>query len=866
MQSIKNQIDAVISMGLISVEPQPFILQNLNPKFQLRDYQKEALARFNFYLDNEKIKIKPTQLLFHMATGSGKTLVMASVILSLYERGYRNFIFFVNSNSIIQKTRDNFLNSASSKYLFADNISILGQRVKINEVEHFQFKNHQDINILFTTIQGLHTKLNFLRENSITFSDFENKKIVLLSDEAHHINALTKKGKLTKDEADELVSWEGTVNRIFKMNAENLLLEFTATADLQHPEIAKKYNDKLLFDYSLKQFRKDLYSKEVQVLQADLPPFERALQAVVLSQYRRKIFESFSLNIKPVILFKSKTIEESEGFYKEFLEKLKQLRVETLKEIEKKSADSVIDSVFEYLRNQKISLEGFLLELKEDFASEKCLSVNSKNDTESKQLLLNSLEDKTNEIRAIFAVDKLNEGWDVLNLFDIVRLYNTRDADHKSGKIGKTTMSEAQLIGRGARYCPFKISEGQDVFQRKFDDDLTHPLRIGEELYYHSAHNPKYISELNKALEETGIKAPQLIKKRLYLKPEFKKSPLFEQGYIYLNDKVENDRKDVMQLPESIRNKVYRKELFSGYSSQNNIFENEVRLTISRAVRIYSLAKFPENVLRKALNKLPFFKFSNLKVYFPHLQSVSEFITCERYLGKIKVEVSGNTAQVDNLHQEQMLAVAVSVLDEISKAIYNNRTDVVGSKEFKPRKISDIFRDKILNINISEDKEKGMGQCETFNTDLFLDLSKEEWYVFNENFGTSEEKFLVKYIKQVYDILSKNYAKIYLIRNENHFKIYNFEDGRAFMPDFVLFLESSGNKKLLQVFIEPKGAHLLSADQWKEDFLINISIASKAGKIFEDGEISIIGLPFFSEKDKKSFQKAFESEIVNLKS
>lgn len=49
--------------------------------------------------------------------------------------------------------------------------------------------------------------------------------------------------------------------------------------------------------------------------------------------------------------------------------------------------------------------------------------------------------------RAVFAVDKLNEGWDVLNLFDIVRLYETRDG--KNGKPGSGTIWEAQLIGRG---------------------------------------------------------------------------------------------------------------------------------------------------------------------------------------------------------------------------------------------------------------------------------------------------------------------------------------------------------------------------------------------------------------------------------
>jgi type III restriction enzyme len=53
-----------------------------------------------------------------MATGSGKTLMMAGLILYLYEKGYRNFLFFVNSNNIIDKTRDNFLNDISIKYLF----------------------------------------------------------------------------------------------------------------------------------------------------------------------------------------------------------------------------------------------------------------------------------------------------------------------------------------------------------------------------------------------------------------------------------------------------------------------------------------------------------------------------------------------------------------------------------------------------------------------------------------------------------------------------------------------------------------------------------------------------------------------------
>ena len=62
------------------------------------------------------------------------------------------------------------------------------------------------------------------------------------------------------------------------------------------------------------------------------------------------------------------------------------------------------------------------------------------------------------------------------------------------------------------------------------------------------------------------------------------------------------------------------------------------------------------------------------------------------------------------------------------------------------------------------------------------------------------------------------------MRNELDFKIYNFEDGRPFAPDFVLFLRRRDGEEYdnLQIFIEPKGTYLLANDKWKEDFLNRI--------------------------------------------
>ena len=98
-------------------------------------------------------KKAPVQLLFNMATGSGKTLIMAGLILGLYKRGYRNFIYFVNSKNIIEKTRDNFLNSGSSKYLFSSSIQIDGEKVGVREVENFSEADNNAINRTITILK-----------------------------------------------------------------------------------------------------------------------------------------------------------------------------------------------------------------------------------------------------------------------------------------------------------------------------------------------------------------------------------------------------------------------------------------------------------------------------------------------------------------------------------------------------------------------------------------------------------------------------------------------------------------------------------------------------------------------------------------
>ena len=103
MAFLYEKIDALREYGSCAPVPD-YIPQNLNPNFELRPYQRKAFENFITHFESRNCP-KPTQVLFHMATGSGKTLMMAGLMLYLYQKGYRNFLFFVNLSNIVEKTR-----------------------------------------------------------------------------------------------------------------------------------------------------------------------------------------------------------------------------------------------------------------------------------------------------------------------------------------------------------------------------------------------------------------------------------------------------------------------------------------------------------------------------------------------------------------------------------------------------------------------------------------------------------------------------------------------------------------------------------------------------------------------------------------
>jgi len=842
------------------------VAQNLHPRLELREYQKEALGRFDFYFKDHQQRLYPAHLLFHMATGSGKTLIMAANILQLYKQGYRNFIFFVNSVNIIEKTRDNFLNTLSEKYLFAPKIKFGGKEVFVKEVQNFETASPDDINILFTTIQGLHIRLNFPKEDALTYEDFADKEIVLISDEAHHLQTITKQGR---QELELEKSWEYTVQKILNSNTKNILLEFTATIDLSNQNIREKYKEKIIFQYDLRQFRLDKYSKEIEVLQADLEPLDRALQAVILSQYRRKIAEKYKLHLKPVILFKSKSIKESKENYEGFLAKIKNLKTQDIQEISSRAKGMDLEKAFDYFKKENIAFENLIKELQEDFSKEKVMLLDSENIDEERQLKLNSLENKNNEIRAIFAVNMLNEGWDVLNLFDIVRLYDTRDGKYVHGKYkpGNTTMGEAQLIGRGARYFPFQLDETEDKYKRKFDKDTESELRIVETLHYHSAHNPKYIDEIKSTLTEMGIIPEKYVQKDLFIKDSFKKTDFWKNGVVFINDRVPNPRTEILSLDDARIERTYSYKLRTGELREDVVFEEKGESKSVKDVEQskikYKLSDFGENIVRGALDKFEFYKFETLKRYFPHIKSVREFISSSHYLGGVEIEISGPKDKLNQLMPIAKLDMALFVLKNISEKAKVNTSEFVGTRLFKARMLRQVFKDKKIKIDIDEAQNKELED---------VNLAKKDWYAQTEFYGTDEEQKFISFIDGFIEKLRQKYSDIALLRNEKFFQVFDFDEGRPFEPDFIMIFKKRNKVvNIYQIFIEPKGDQFKdkqgrfenSKEGWKQDFLLTLENKAETDLKLENKHFKLIGLPFYNEKLKKEFEEALENKILS---
>ncbi|WP_240147036.1 DEAD/DEAH box helicase family protein [Helicobacter pylori] len=795
-----------------------------NLKKELRDYQKQAIDN---YL--EKRQSNPTQkhFMFEMATGSGKTLVMAGLILECCKQGYQNFIFFVNSASILEKTKLNFTDSVSSKYLFSENININDENIEIKSINNLNESHNNAINIYFSTIQGLFSLFTRAKENAITLEDLKDQKLVFLADEAHHLNTETKK-KLNDSEASEKRNWESVVKLALEQNKDNLLLEFSATIP-NEKSVKDKYENLKAFTYTLKQFSEDKFCKNIYSLSYENKELEtRFLGACVSSLYKELLAQHHNIeNFKPCILFKSERIEESkknQERFNAFLENLSPLDLENF---------------FNYSRN------AFFKDAKNFFDKQKYtpnlvafLQTNNEKELEKGMLLLNSLEDRGNPKRVIFSVDKLNEGWDVLNLFDIVRLKNKASQ--------KDTTKDAQLIGRGARYYPFSYNDFKpsciEFYQRKFD--LFNPLSALERLDYHAVYDSEFIAKLNNELQDLGLGFVNE-KQTIPLTPTKRFKCYYASNKRERNNNLFN--KDYSDSVEATLQSLHVPLFAFGVREKKVDFKEENKGDRTYYIP-YILDKIPINYFLKALN-LKNLDFKTLKKAFKKHAFNNKVGFIEQYISPLKTNFHKNQKFDDN---QILLKLAVYIIENLKDTLLKEQ---------------DKYDVSALELKEFETHNRSLSASEWEK-----DIPFYEWLLFKDmrKLDSDLERNFLNFINDNKEVLDKKFKEWCVLRNDHFTELKVFcnigDSVQGFEPDFILFAQTHSDEFLgFTCYIEAKGEHLKHSSAWKEEFL---EMLENAALKSHNKKLDLKGLPFFTLKNSvvsSEFTTAFNQIFKDQK-
>ncbi|WQU16805.1 DEAD/DEAH box helicase family protein [Helicobacter pylori] len=799
-----------------------------NLKKELRDYQKQAI--YNYL---EKRQSHPTQkhFMFEMATGSGKTLVMAGLILECCKQGYQNFIFFVNSTSILEKTKLNFTDSVSSKYLFSENININDENIEIKSINNLNESHNNAINIYFSTIQGLFSLFTKAKENAITLEDLKDQKLVFLADEAHHLNTETKK-KLNDSEASEKRNWESVVKLALEQNKDNLLLEFSATIP-KEKSVEEKYKNLKVATYTLKEFSEDKFCKNIYSLSYENKELEtRFLGACVSSLYKELLAQHHNIeNFKPCILFKSERIEESkenQERFNTFLENLSPLDLENFFHYSRNAFFKNAKNFFDE-RNYTPNLAA-LLQTK--FKKSTQINTNNEKELEKSMLLLNSLEDRDNPKRVIFSVDKLNEGWDVLNLFDIIRLKNKASQ--------KDTIKDAQLIGRGARYYPFSYNDFKpnriEFYQRKFD--LFNPLSALERLDYHAIYDSEFIAKLNNELQDLGLGFVDE-KQTIPLTPTKRFKCYYASN---TKDKNKNLFNKDYTDPVEATLKSLHVPLFAFDVREKKVDFKEENKGDRTYYIPHTLNKIPINYFLKALN-LKNLDFKTLKKAFKKHAFNNKVGFIERYVSPLKTNFHKNQ-KFDN--NEILLKLAVYIIENLKDTLLKEQ---------------DKYEVSALELKEFETHNKSLSASE-----LEKDIPFYEWLLFKDmrKLDSDLERDFLGFINDHKEVLDKKFKEWCVLRND-HFtelKVFCNIEGpfyaQGFEPDFILFAQTHEDGFLgFTCYMEAKGEHLEPSNAWKKEFL---EMLENAALKSHNKKLHLKGLPFFTLHNKVvngDFQTAF---------
>jgi type III restriction enzyme len=424
------------------------------------------------------------------------------------------------------------------------------------------------------------------------------------------------------------------------------------------------------------------------------------------------------------------------------------------------------------------------------------------------------------------------------------------------------------------RYFPFDYNE-HEKSKRKFDNEPRNPLRVLEEFYYHSDDDVRYLDELKRELKNKGFIKDNRVIKKFALKDDFKQSGFFKEIKVWKNERVDNPEKRKRTLAELEKEFVFEyKTSEFALKEQQVVLDKDTDEILAESLKKDSktiskkFADFEKHIVAKAINKkakkdLSLLRFDKLQNEL-NINSVDDIFT-EKFIGNFKINIvtSKDKNDLNDISNEEKLDLLLNFFEAFTQKLREIANPHKGTEKFEAFSFDDLF---------GEEKEKSV-LIDQESKNLETELLQHSWYVLNGFNGTSEERELLEFVKKKIGNLKEKYDEVYLLRNEEVYKIYDFEKGRGFEPDFLLFLKGDKKNLYYQIFIEPKGGQFAdkeggfkeSKEGWKEDFLQQITDKYGNGALLkaENKDYKLIGLPLFNKKTENDFEKVFSGQLLD---
>lgn len=803
-------------------------------RFSLRPYQMEALSSFELFwkdeFDSRSLKQKAIQRVdkdgktfewpkigFEMATGSGKTLLMGTVILYLWHKGYRDFLILTPNTILFDKTIDNFTPRAV-KSIFGDGWNLTYNLVTGNSYRDktCHYRRDSDISFYIFNMQKFYDKgtsknkeskntmkgVPYVRrpiedslwkdeseKHTISFIEFlRDRRPVIISDEAHHYQQ-----SKTKEAIHELLP--------------SIVVEFTATS-IEKGGISDAGQDNL-YKYPIQRYINEGYGKRIFALGCGST--EEKLVNDVTDSDKQKLVWGMLVHLlkreslktvgaplkKAMMLVKARTIQHANNvdiYLKKWQENITTEVDDVLEQLNREQTD-IVRIIRRYLPHQKKDFKKLIKHL--DGVAKSVFTIHSENKNEEEVWTdYKTLDDNSAEI--VNQVKVFTEGVDYDNFYTIVVLGDT---------IENVGLAAAQLIGRGLRL--YKEHREYDIL----DCDIKEQSEILHIICEHGKRFDRIVDDIRSNMElSQGIieipaeeeEKPNNVRVNLiddYKLPILKIQPV-ATGIPF--EKVLKDKK--LSVDEFIR-------CTCGTSKGEKILKPEVMALVEEAEITKEEPQHQEEKPKTTRRTLVLSDTDMERWAWRFIEATESFIgnnarplIFERIREIIRSGIQVETAYAQDYRK------ALRALEKSIRQFYRNGAyNIMFSKKFTFREVS--IREIVRNSTIVIRKHTGWTNLKPAYEPLSGHMQSKgiaiEGYKYSARHYVKIDSPPEKWVADVLEKLcsTDKSGKSFWVRNEPKTGYSVEVKPASFYPDFIIFIKG------VWAIVDVKGRHLAEAKQ-----------------------------------------------------